>query len=86
MISQSHHRLPPLSLSVGAAALLDVTTLEAATGLLADEELLVAELEALEDGVGVGEGDGVGEGGDGAVTSKFATPTVRDSWPTASSR
>ncbi len=56
MISHSHHRLLPLSLSVGAAALLDVTTLDAAAELLAAEELLVAELDALEDGVGVGDG------------------------------
>jgi len=81
MISQSHHRLLPLSLSDGAAAeLLDVTTEEAAVELLVAGVLLSAELDGL--GVGVGVGDGVGEGvgvGGGAVTSKLATPTVPDS-------
>jgi len=33
MISQSHHKLLPLPLSVGAAALLEVTALDAAAGL-----------------------------------------------------
>ena len=45
MISQSHHRLLPLSPPVGATALLEVTALEDA-GAVLDAEVLVAELGA----------------------------------------
>ena len=81
MISQSHHRLLPLSPPVGAAALLEVTALDEAGANCWTPELLDAELEVL-DGVGDGVGEGVGVGldgvGGGAVTSKLATPTVPD--------